>query len=590
MSATGSGHDQETVTVESAHDQFTEQVIASILDTIGGEMFVTTQRTSQSVTIYEVLDFAVGLTDASGRLITQGNGTALFLGTLPDAVEEALEKFGPDGLDEGDIVLTNDPWGGGGTHLADVTTVMPIFADGRIVAFACNKAHWTEVGGKDVGSVPIDSTDVYQEGLQFPAVKVFEAGEPVQSVIDMIKSNVRTPSMTLGDLHAQVASVRVAEQRIHALCEKYGAETLEASIESHIAHTTAIVEQRLREFPNGEYEVEDFIDSNGAGEGPHRIKLKVTITDDRFICDFTGTAPQASLPINCSHMSLVASVRLMYKAITDPLGQVNHGSFAGLEVICPPRTIFSCERPAPMAQYWLPMLHCAEAIWRAVAEIAPEQLTAGSFLLPCPTLVASADADGQLSMLYEPMAGGWGAGKGKDGERGLVSLGNGETFSIPVEVAEQRYPVMVEEYGFNESAAGAGQWRGGEGIVRKYKLMNPTAHLTAIYGRREFLPWGVDGGADGSGNELSYGDCDGGTGWASAELIKQGEVITIRTGSGGGWGEPLLRDPEAVARDVRDGFLSAEQALETYGVEIGDDNRSVVGLSPERMNRRKNEG
>ncbi|HTE03855.1 MAG TPA: hydantoinase B/oxoprolinase family protein, partial [bacterium] len=193
-----------------AVDPFTLEIIKNALVAIGDEMFVALQRTSMSTIIYEVLDYATGLTDARGQLITQGNGVTLFLGTLSHAVSYTLEKFGAD-LRPGDIIVTNDPYTGGGTHLSDVSLVMPIFYDGEIVAFAANKAHWTEVGGKDPGSWTTDATEVYQEGLQFPCVKLFDRGTPIESVVDLIRANVRLPDMTLGDMWAGVAALRVGD-------------------------------------------------------------------------------------------------------------------------------------------------------------------------------------------------------------------------------------------------------------------------------------------------------------------------------------------------------------------------------------------
>ena len=215
-----------------AIDPFTLEIIKEGLVAIGDEMFVTMQRTSMSTIIYEVLDYAVGLTDAQGNLITQGNGVTLFLGTLDFGVRSILDKFGAANLKPGDIYITNDPYTGGGTHLSDVSIIAPIFYDGRLVAFAANKGHWTEVGGMAAGSWTTNSTEVYQEGLQFPAVKLFDQGEPIQSLLDIIRANVRTPDMSIGDMYAQVASMRIAERRYKELCDKYGVELVLSGVEA----------------------------------------------------------------------------------------------------------------------------------------------------------------------------------------------------------------------------------------------------------------------------------------------------------------------------------------------------------------------
>src|SRR5918996_385288 len=213
-------------------DPFTVEIVKDSLVAISDEMFVALQRTSKSTIIYEVLDYATGLTDAKGQLITQGNGVTGFLGTLTFAVRSALEKFGPAGLEPGDMVMTNDPYSGGGSHLSDVSMIVPIFYGGELVAFSASKAHWTEVGGKDPGSWTTDATEVFQEGLQFPCVKLYEEGRPVQSLIDVIEANVRLPDMTLGDMYAQAAALRLGEQRFQELCDKHGVATVLESIDA----------------------------------------------------------------------------------------------------------------------------------------------------------------------------------------------------------------------------------------------------------------------------------------------------------------------------------------------------------------------
>src|SRR5918996_3722486 len=212
-------------------DPFTVEIVKGSLVAIGDEMFVALQRTSKSTIIYEVLDYASGLVDARGQLITQGNGVTLFLGTLTYAVRYTLEKFGVEGLRPGDVVITNDPYSGGGTHLSDVTLIVPIFVGGELVAFSACKAHWTEVGGKDPGSWTTDSTEVFQEGLQFPCVKLYDEGRRNDALIDLIEANVRLPDMTLGDLHAQAASLRLGARRFVELCDKYGLDVVQSSIE-----------------------------------------------------------------------------------------------------------------------------------------------------------------------------------------------------------------------------------------------------------------------------------------------------------------------------------------------------------------------
>jgi N-methylhydantoinase B len=571
-------------------DPFTTEIIKDSLVAIGDEMFVALQRTSKSTIIYEVLDFASGLTDARGQLITQGNGVTGFLGTLTFAVQSTLEKFGPDGLRPGDVVITNDPYSGGGTHLSDVSLIVPIFYDDELIAFSASKAHWTEVGGKDPGSWTTDATEVFQEGLQFPCVKLYDAGRPVDGLIDVIEANVRLPDMTLGDMHAQAAALRLGERRFQELCDKHGVRTVLESIEALLDYGERMTRLELSKLPPGTYEAEDWIDDDGIGNGPFPVRVKVTITDDEFVCDFTGTHAQVPGPVNCTVTGLHSGVRTMLKAITSPSIPVNEGCFRPLRVVCPPGTIFTAERPAPVSTYWETMNYVTDLVWRALAPIVPERLTAGHFLSVCGVVVAGTHPEtGELFLLVEPQAGGWGAGAGKDGESGLMCVGDGETYVIPIEVAETRYGIVVDRYELDPTGAGAGRRRGGRGCIRDYRAAVDEVTLTATFGRHKYLPWGIDGGHPGSRNEVRVFHEDGREvvfGKCARYPLRRGDVARLVTGTGGGWGSPLERPVEAVVEDVRDGYVTVEQAERDYGVVVDPASFEVVRVAETRRGRR----
>src|SRR5262245_12712026 len=554
-------------------DPFTVEILKDSLIAIGDEMFVALQRTSQSPIIYEVLDFGSGLTDAEGQLITQGNGVTVFIGTLSPAVKFTLEKFGADGLAPGDVVATNDPYEGGGTHLSDVTLVVPIFHGDELVAFAASKAHWTEVGGKDPGSWTTDSTEIFQEGLQLPCVKIWDAGQPVQSVIDVIAANVRLPEMTLGDMHAQAAALRLGEVRFLQLCEKYGVEVVLGAMQELLDYGERATRRALADLPNGVYEAENMIDDDGIGNGPFPVRVKVTITDDEFVCDFTGSHPQVPGPVNTSVTGLFSGARTLFMAVTDPTIAVNDGCFRPLRIVCPPRTIFSAERPAAVSTYWETLNYVTDLIWKALAPVAPDRLPAGHLRSVRGSVVAGQHADtGDLFLLVEPHAGGWGGATTKDGEQGLMCVADGETFMVPIEVLETRYGVLVDRYALDtEPAAGTGMHRGGRGCVRAYRAVANEIFVTATCGRHKFVPWGVDGGSDGSRNEVRFHHLDGrvvAMGKCARYRLVQGEVVEIVTGTGGGFGSPLARDPERVRDDVLDGYVSLESAERDYGVVL----------------------
>jgi len=564
-------------------DPFTLEIIKEGLVAIGDEMFVTMQRTSMSTIIYEVLDYAVGLTDACGNLITQGNGVTLFLGTLDFGVRSILDKFGAEHLKPGDIFITNDPYHGGGTHLSDVSIIAPIFYDGRLAAFAANKGHWTEVGGMAAGSWTINSTEVYQEGLQFPGIKIYEEGVPIQSLIDLIRANVRTPDMTIGDMYAQVASMRIADRRFRELCDKYGLDTVTAGIEAWLDYTEQLTRQELARLPDGVYEAVDTIDDDGIGNGPFDVRVKVTVDGDRLICDFTGTHGQVPGPVNCTRTGLYSGARAVLMGLTDPAIPASEGCFRALEIICPDDTIFTCRRPAPVSTYWETMLYASDLIWKAMAPVLPDRLPAGHFLSVCGTVVAGNHPDsGELFLLVEPQAGGWGAGAGKDGENGLVSVGDGETYIIPVEVCETRYGVLVDQYALDIADGGAGEFRGGRGLVRDYRITADQAWYTGTFGRHKYLPWGMAGGRQGSRNYTQIIFADGRQpdvfGKTAQYPLKKGDVARLVTATGGGYGDPLQRPVEKVQADVKNGYITLEQAERDYGVLLNPDTLQVENL------------
>jgi N-methylhydantoinase B len=551
-------------------DPFTREIVKESLIAIGDEMFIAMQRTSMSPIIYEVLDYATGLLNADGDLITQGNGVAGFLGTLTFVTKSVMAKFGGD-LALGDVVITNDPYDGGGTHLSDVTLVKPIFVAEDLVAFAANKAHWTEVGGSAPGSWTTDARDVWQEGLQFPCIKLYERGAIDRKLVEMIRANVRTPEMSIGDMSAQVASLNIAERRFMALCDRYGVATVCAAITTLLDHGEALTRQQLARIPNGVYEAVDYIDDDGVGNGPFEMRVQVTVTDERFICDFTGCHPQVPGPINSGRSGLEAAVRVIFKALTDPQIPANDGCFRPLTVICPQGTVVTAEHPAPTSIYWESMDFASDLVWRALAPVLPERLTMGHFLSVCGTVISGLHPEtGELFILVEPQAGGWGAGADRDGENALVSMGDGETYVIPVEVCETRYGVLVDQFALSICDGGAGRYRGGRGLVRDYRIKADEAYVTGTFGRFKYPPWGMNGGQPGSPNYMEMIHADGTTrvfGKVAQYKLRRGEVVRLVTGTGGGYGDPRDRSAEAVARDARNGYITPEAAVRDYGTD-----------------------
>ncbi|NEZ01720.1 hydantoinase B/oxoprolinase family protein [Bacillus shackletonii] len=568
----------------------TLEVIKDSLMSIGDEMFLALARTSMSPIIYEVLDYACGLTDAKGRLISQGNGVTSFIGMLSPMVQHVIEKYdsGKE-LKDGDIIIINDPYVGGGSHLSDVGLVMPIFSNGELVAFSANKGHWTEVGGKDAGSFTSDSTEIYQEGLQLPGVKLFEEGKVNQAIVDIISTNVRLPDLSLGDMWAQVAALRTGGRRFIELCKKHSKELVAAAIENLLNQGGQFARQELKVLPKGTFSAQDYIEGDSTKGGPYPINVKITITDDEFICDFRGSHPQVTNPVNCSYFGLLSSVRVMYLAIIRPPQNINEGVFSPLKIITDRGSIISAERPAPVSMNFEGRIGGADLIWKALAPYLPDRLTAGHLLSVCSVVLSGNHPDSNAPFLIvEPSVGGWGAGEGMDGQSGQFCMGDGETYNIPIEVAETKYGILVEEYSLRCDGAGAGEFIGGSGVVRSYQALSDDQKLSINFGRHKFSPWGMNGGKDGSTNYAKIikanGQTVGPVGVTARYPLNKGDVVQLVTATGGGFGNPLKRSVEKVKNDVKNGYISVEQANETFGVMIDPKTYEVLGETEERTN------
>lgn len=557
-------------------DPFTLEIVKDSLLASGDEMFIALAKTSMSPIIYEVLDYACGLTDAKGQLLTQGNGVTGFIGMLSYMVKETLNKYdnGKD-LKPGDVLIINDPYEGGGSHLSDVGLVMPIFYEGEIIAFSANKAHWTEVGGKDPGSFTNDAVDIFQEGLQFSCLKLYDGDVLNEPLVEMIRANVRFPDLSIGDMWAQVAALKTGEKRVREICDQYGKEVIIDSINYLLDHGETLSRQELQKLPKGTFEAKGSVDTDGLGNGPFPIQVKVTISDDEFICDFRGSSPQVPGSVNCSFTGLASAIRTLFLALTNPGQDVNDGVFRPLKIVVDEKSIMSAERPAPVSNYFETMLNCLDTVWKALAPHVPERLAAAHFLSVCSVTLSGDHQDtDEPFLIVEPSVGGWGGAQGQDGLSGQFCILDGETYNVPVEVAETRYGVLIDEYSMrNEgNGKGAGEFIGGKGVIRSYRAMSDNQSATITYGRNLTTPWGIDGGYEGSQNEFSVikanGEVDGPFGVYPRYPLQKNDVLQLKTGTGGGYGDPLKRPAEQVASDVKNEYCTVEEARTIFGVEV----------------------
>ena len=564
----------------------TLDIVKDSLIAVSNEVFYAFARTSMSPIIYETLDYASGITDVHGKLLTQGNGACAFIGLIAPMIQEIVDKYGLENMKSGDVYIINDPYMGGGTHLSDIGMVMPVFYGDEVIAFVGNKAHWSDIGGMVAGSFTTDSTEVFQEGLRFSGVKLLEGGEICQPLVDMMMSNVRYPETAQGDMWGQIASLRTGFKRICELCDKYGVEVVKGSMERLLEQGSLISYKRLRELPRGTWEMEEYMDDDGHGN-PVKLKVKVTIKEDEFIADFTGSSPQVISPINTGYSSLCAGVRVIYMSILGPEMAVNDGVFDPMRVIAQDGSVLSCHAPAPTSCYFESMIYSVDVVWKALAPVFPEALGAGHMLSVCSVVLAGTkQGNGEPFLIVEPTGGGWGASQGKDGEVGQFCVGDGETYNVPVEMAENRYGIMVDEYSLHTDGKGAGQFRGGSGAVRTYRAMTDGQLFTASFGRNKFPAWGTGGGKDGSYNYFEFhrkdGSVEGPMGIVARKLLNTGDAVRMVTCTGGGYGDPLKREPEKVAWDVKNEYISLRQAEEEYGVIVDPVTFTVKGLTEKR--------
>ncbi|WP_430967827.1 hydantoinase B/oxoprolinase family protein [Spongiimicrobium sp. 2-473A-2-J] len=552
-------------------EKFTLEIIQDTLVAAGDEMFQTLQRTSMSPIIYESLDYAVGITDAKGELLAQGNGVTAFLAALDSVVRATLEKFnGKNALEEGDVVIANTPYAGGGTHLSDVSVIYPIFYKKELIAFTVNKAHWTELGGTFPGSVSTVATEIYQEGLHFPFVKVKSKGKINEAIVDLIKANVRLPDSTLGDLFAGIAAAGVGAKRVIAIIEKYGLETFKKAKEDFLDYGERMCIEALKEIPNGVYEGTTEIEDNGFGEGPFPIKAKITITDTEFIADFNGSHPQVKGATNLAFSGLVTGCRSLFKAITTPRMDANGGAFRPMKVLCEAGTIVSAEAPSAVSVYYEVLITAIDLIWKILAPLIPDKLPAGHLRSVCATFISGMHPDtDQFYIQAEPLAGGWGASATHDGNRGQLSCGSGESYNIPIEIREMRYGIQVEQYAFHNEGGGYGEFQGGNGQYVDYKIVSDGARVTAAFLGEKTKTWGMKGGHDGSYNYFMIIRKDGTRERHSLGtniFLEKGDVVRCVTATGGGYGNPNKRPKEQVLLDLKNGYITKKEAKEFYHI------------------------
>ncbi len=555
-----------TTRFDPTTDPITLEIIQSSLQAASDEMFAAFRKTAMSAIIYEVLDMGTGITDAEGNLASSGAGIPAFVGVLDKAVQRIIELNAAEEFRPGDIFATNDPYYGGVTHLNDVVLAMPVFADGELVAWTANIAHWNDVGGMVPGSISNEAKEIFQEGLRLPAVKLISEGTPIRSVMEIMKCNSRLPDYLQGDMWAGIAAARVGERRILELVAKYGHDTFTTALGTFMDYGEQAARRALAELPKGRFTLAEEQDSGAV------YSATVEITDDEFIVDLRDNPDQDPGPNNASRDGTIIAAQMVFMNITGAHASANAGHFKPLKLLTRPGSVFDASPPAAFATYYEVEIRLYDVIWRCLAPHLGTRLPAGSFASVCGTFIGGSHPDtGRHFTIVEPQLGGWGAAAFRDGNSAMFSGFHGDTFNCPAEVAEARYGLYVEQLALNDEPGGEGEYRGGKGIVLDYRVRSNGCFFTCAYTRNKHKPWPLEGGREGSPNYVEVIRADGTVeeyAVVTALEVNEGDVIRIHTANGGGYGDPGRRRRELVLADLHDAYVTEETARTVYGLDV----------------------
>jgi N-methylhydantoinase B len=552
-------------------DPITLGVIWGALSSIAVEIGTTVHRTAYSEQAREGQDFSVAIFDPQGRMVAQGPYSPGHMGAMSFAVRNALAAHPVDTLRPGDAILLNDPLLGSG-HLPDFFITQPAFHDGRLMGFAVNILHHTDVGGQRPGSQGVVGIfDYFQEGLRILPTKVWTEHGEQEGIVGIIAANTRTPEKVLGDLRAQRSALRVGEQRLVELAAHHGPETLFAAMDEIVARTEARMRAALREVPDGVYEFEDFLDDSGPGTPPLRVKVNVSVVGDGLTVDYDGSSPQTASGMN-SYINYTRSYSYAaVKCLTDPLGPMNEGALKPIVVKAPEGSFLNPRPPAGGGPRAIICYRVFEAIIGALAPALPGRVAAAASHFANPTFGGWDRARQRRFVAYELVLSGTGARATRDGCEAMACAFNAS--NIPVEAQEANQPIVVERFELIRDSGGAGTYRGGCGIRRDLRLFADEGKLTNLSERQRFAPYGLFGGEPGMlGRTVMNPEADAEAvhGKESRE-VAYGDVVSFQQSGAGGYGDPLGRDPRRVLDDVLDEYVSVEAARSRYGVVIAED-------------------
>jgi N-methylhydantoinase B len=553
-------------------DIVTLGVIGELFVSAVREMRVTMIRTAHSSVIYEGHDFSCALLDCNAELVAQSEDSPAHIFPLASQAKMALEFFGDD-LHSGDAILVNDPYHSG-THMNDVAMIVPIFVSDRLIAISVVRAHWADIGGMVPGSISGLATEIFQEGLRIPFVKVFERGEPVRGLLNLILANVRVPDESEGDFYAMVSCCATGRRRIEEMVQRFGLPTIEESMRQILERGEQRMRKAISELRPGIYRYEDYFDSDALTGKSVLLRIAVTIDDKGILCDFTGSSEQIQGPLNCSLASSATGTFTALKALLDPHSPINGGAFRPVVVQAPPGTITNAHPPAACGGFGEMRRRIESVTMGALSVAAPRYIAGDTKGTSNHVLIGSTNARrGRRTVFYEWPAGGTGGFLEADGSHAMRAYDEGDFGSImPVEAVEQEHALLIEKCELRVDSCGDGTHRGGLGLRREIRLLAESGTLSVLSDRNVIPPFGVRGGFAGAPNRFRV--LRDGVDLEPSELpgkisgfpLRKDDVVIVETAGGGGYGDPALRDPRAVALDVEQGYISAERAYVRYGL------------------------
>jgi N-methylhydantoinase B len=561
------------VKVQGRIDPVTVEVVRNGLIAVTEEMKTNLMRTAYNMIIYEALDFTVGLFNARGETVSIGLGLPMFIRGMSDTVKSKIKHYGLENMEPGDILLTNDAYTTG-SHLNHMTFSVPIFHDGKVVAFSSCMAHWTDVGGTLSGV----TTDIFSEGLQLPIVKAYRKGEPNQEIMDIIRMNVRVPERAMGDLRAQIATVKTGEKRFLEMIQKYGVDAVLGSIDAIMEQSEALTRERVRAIPDGIYEAESYMDDDGVALGKRiPIRVKVEVSGDRMKVDLSEVSKQVTGFYNSGETAGRSSCQVAFKCLTSSLDlPINDGQFRALDIVLPPGRVVSAQKPSAMRMWMTFPMTVVDTIFKALAPAIPDHVIAGHHAdLVLGRVNGRRPSDNSFYIyLGGLIGGGWGAKHDSDGVNATVAINDGDTHNGPSEQVEAKYPVLIERYALRPDSGGAGKFRGGLGTEQVVQMRGKIS-FNAQMDRTRCRPWGLSDGLAGFGNAVAihrFGEDEQAfqNGKAFDQVLEPGDAYILRSGGGGGYGSPLDREPEKVERDVRQGYVTKAAAEKLYGLVFHD--------------------